>query len=87
MLEFRGLFDTEKIVRFANLRVFAYTLVSYYLDQNQNQISIDLAKQLVLRYERSEALPELLRWLILLGFREENITFLSQLFDTGFLRW
>ena len=48
VLEFRGLFDTEKIVRFANLRVFAYTLVSYYLDQNQNHISIDLAKQLVL---------------------------------------
>ena len=84
VLELRGLFDTKKIVRFSNTNVFAYTLVSYYLDQNQDQVSIDLAKQLVVRFERSEVLPELLRWLILLGFRKENITFLSQLFDMDF---
>ena len=84
-LELRGLFDADKMVRFANTKVLAYTVVSYYLQQHHNRVDIDLAKQLGRLFERSEVLPEILRWLILLGFREKNVEFLSQFFDLDFL--
>ncbi len=83
-LELRGLFDTDQVVRFANTKVLAYSVVSYYLQQHHNRIDLDSVKQLSRLFERSEVLPEILRWLILLGFREENVVFLSQFFDLNF---
>lgn len=84
-LELKGLFDASKIVRFANAKVLAYAVISYHLEQHDNGVTISLAKRLGRLFESSEVLSEILRWLILLGFREKNVRFLSQFFSLDFL--